>query len=164
VLIDEARTPLIISALPSEEQRRAVACYEWAAKMVDRFEEDVDYEYEHDKKQIELTYSGRQLLRSLPTPEALHDVGLVDLYEYIERAIKVRRDFHRDREYVVRDGEVVIVDESTGRAAWPKAASGARESIRRSRRRRESKSPSPPDRPPASPCRTCSCATSTWRA
>ena len=56
-------------------------------------------------------------MRSLPAPDLLRGVGLIDLYEYTERAIKVHRDFHLDRQYVVRDGEIVIVDEFTGRLA-----------------------------------------------
>ena len=56
-------------------------------------------------------------MRSLPAPDLLRGVGLIDLYEYTERAVKVHRDFHLDRQYVVRDGEIVIVDEFTGRLA-----------------------------------------------
>ncbi len=56
-------------------------------------------------------------MRSLPAPDLLRGVGLIDLYQYTERAIKVHRDFHLDRQYVVRDGEIVIVDEFTGRLA-----------------------------------------------
>jgi preprotein translocase subunit SecA len=122
ILIDDARTPLIISALPDQAAQEAVACYEWAAASVDYFDEDDDYEYDHEKRKVELTFSGRQKVRRLPHPETMNSVGLIDLYEYIERAIKVRRDFHRDRDYVVRRGqdgkeEIVIVDESTGRLA-----------------------------------------------
>jgi len=79
--------------------------------------EEADYEYDQDTRKVELTASGRQLMRSLPTPDILRDVGLIDLYHYTERAIKVFRDFHLDRQYVVRDGEIVIVDEFTGRLA-----------------------------------------------
>ncbi len=79
--------------------------------------EDEHYEYDHDKKKVELTMQGRQLLRSMPQKPILRAVGLVDLYEFVERAIKVRRDYQYDREYVVRDGEIVIVDEYTGRIA-----------------------------------------------
>ncbi len=54
----------------------------------------------------------------------MNGVGLIDAYEFIERAIKVRRDYHRDQHYVVTEkGEIVIVDESTGRLA--EDASGA---------------------------------------
>jgi len=117
ILIDEARTPLIISALPTEEERLAVECYKWAAQIADEFIEDVDYEYDHEKKTVELTREGRRKARALPKPEAMASVGMFHIYEYVERAIKVARDFIRDREYVVKDGEIVIVDEFTGRLA-----------------------------------------------
>ncbi|ASV74917.1 Protein export cytoplasm protein SecA ATPase RNA helicase [Thermogutta terrifontis] len=117
ILIDEARTPLIISALPTEEEKLAVECYKWAAKVADQFIEDVDYEYDHEKKTVELTREGRRKARALPKPEVMASVGMFHIYEYIERAIKVARDFIRDREYVVKDGEIVIVDEFTGRLA-----------------------------------------------
>jgi len=115
ILIDEARTPLIISALPTEEQKLAVECYKWSSEITDEFEEDVDYEYDHDKKSVELTREGRQKARMLPKPEAMDTVGMFHIYQYVERAIKVEREFHLDRQYVVLDGEVVIVDEFTGR-------------------------------------------------
>ena len=64
---------------------------------------------------MELTADGRRHVRDLPHPEALAAVGMVSIYEYVEQAIKVGREFFRDRQYVVRDGEIVIVDEFTGR-------------------------------------------------
>jgi preprotein translocase subunit SecA len=115
ILIDEARTPLIISAMPSEAQRIAVEAYKWAASVAVEFEEDEHYEYEHEEKKVELTADGRRLVRVLPKPDAMHSIGMFTIYEYIERAIKVEREFFRDRQFVVRDGEVVIVDEFTGR-------------------------------------------------
>ncbi|PHS00615.1 MAG: preprotein translocase subunit SecA [Blastopirellula sp.] len=117
VLIDEARTPLIISAIPGEAEKRAVTCFQWAASVIGEFEEDDHYEYDHDRKSVELNVAGRMLLRSLNKPEELDPVGLVDLYEYVERSIKVGRDFNLDQHYVIVEGEIVIVDESTGRLA-----------------------------------------------
>jgi len=116
-LIDEARTPLIISALPGETEKITACCYAWSAEHADDFEEDDDYEYDHEKKTVELTGRGRQKVRSLTKPELMNSVGLIDIYEHIERAIKVGREFFLDRQYVVRDGEIVIVDEATGRLA-----------------------------------------------
>jgi preprotein translocase subunit SecA len=116
-LIDEARTPLIIAALPNEEQQVAVAAYKWAASVGDQFEEDEHYEYDPDEKKVELTSDGRRMVRALEKPDAMHNMGMFTIYEYIERAIKVEREFFRDRQYLVRNGEVVIVDEFTGRAA-----------------------------------------------
>ena len=115
ILIDEARTPLIISALPTEEERLAVECYKWSASVIEEFVEDDDYDYDHEKKTVELTREGRQKVRLLPKPEAMDTVGMVNIYQYIERAILVDREYHLDRQYVVRDGEIVIVDEFTGR-------------------------------------------------
>jgi preprotein translocase subunit SecA len=115
ILIDEARTPLIISALPTEEEKLAVECYDWSAKVVGEFVEDEDYEYDHDKRKAELTREGRQKARLLPKPAAMDTVGMVNIYQYLERAIMVDREYTLDRQYVVRDGEIVIVDEFTGR-------------------------------------------------
>jgi len=117
ILIDEARTPLIISALPTEEQRLQVECYKWSAKVAGEFVEDEDYEYDHEKRTAELTREGRRKARLLPKPEAMDTIGMVNIYQYLERAILVDREYHLDRQFVVRDGEVVIVDEFTGRLA-----------------------------------------------
>ncbi len=117
ILIDEARTPLIIGSLGDKAIEKIVTTYRWAAEMVPRFTEDEHFDYEHDDKKIELTSAGRQLVRALPKPELLSTVGLIDLYQYIERAIKCARDFLLDRQYVVKEGEIVIVDENTGRLA-----------------------------------------------
>ncbi len=117
ILIDEARTPLIISALPTEEERIAAECHRWSAEAVPQFTEDDHYEFDHDKQTVELNAAGRQLVRALPKPKALDSVGLFTMYEYIERAVKVDRVFTLDRHYVVRKGEIVIVDEFTGRLA-----------------------------------------------
>ncbi|MCU0959256.1 MAG: preprotein translocase subunit SecA [Pirellulaceae bacterium] len=117
ILIDEARTPLIIGSLGEKAVAQVVATYQWAAEQASKFVENDDYDYDHDTRKVELTPQGRQTMRSLPTPDLLRGVGLIDLYEYTERAVKVYRDFHLDRQYVVRDGEIVIVDEFTGRLA-----------------------------------------------
>lgn len=117
ILIDEARTPLIISAAPGEEEKIATEAYNWAAENVSRFIEDDHYEYEHDEKRVELTLAGRRLVRELPKHAAMNRLPLSEIYEYIERAIKVGREMIIDRHYVIRDGEIVIVDEFTGRLA-----------------------------------------------
>ena len=115
ILIDEARTPLIISAAATEEQRLAVECYKWSARVYQQLVEDEDYEFDHEKKKVELTAHGRRKVRQIAKPQALAAVGMFDIYRYLERSVLVDREYHRDRQYVVRDGEVVIVDEFTGR-------------------------------------------------
>jgi len=115
ILIDEARTPLIISALPGEDEKLEAEAYRWAAKHAGEFVEDEHYEYDHKEKSVELTLPGRRKVRELPKPEAMDRIPLTTIYEHIERAIKVAREMFLDRQYVVRDGEIVIVDEFTGR-------------------------------------------------
>ena len=115
ILIDEARTPLIISALPGEDEELEAEAYRWAAKNAGEFTEDEHYEYDHKEKTVELTLAGRRQVRELPKPEAMDRMPLSTIYEHIERAIKVGREMFLDRQYVVRDGEIVIVDEFTGR-------------------------------------------------
>ena len=117
ILIDEARTPLIIGSLGDKAVEKIVTMYRWSAEMVSRFEDHEHYDYDHEDKKVELTAAGRQLVRALPKPEILGSAGLIDLYQYVERAIKVARDFHLDRHYVVKEDEIVIVDENTGRLA-----------------------------------------------
>jgi preprotein translocase subunit SecA len=115
ILIDEARTPLIISALPSEDEEAEAEAYRWAAKMAQDFKVDQDYEYDHKDKTVELTQSGRRRVREMKKPPEMDRMPLSTIYEHIERAIKVSREMFLDRQYVVRDGEIVIVDEFTGR-------------------------------------------------
>ncbi len=117
ILIDEARTPLIIGSLGDESRETVIATFRWAAEHAPKFEYEEHYTIEEDSRKIELSSRGRALVRSLPRDEVMRQVGLVDLYDYIERGVKVHRDFHLDRQYVIRDGEIVIVDEFTGRLA-----------------------------------------------
>ena len=117
VLIDDARTPLILSAVPSKHLRAAEAAFVWAAEVAPQFEEHRHFQLEPKHLNVRLTVEGRRLVRSLTKPEAMGPLGQVDLYEYVERAVQVLRDYHRDQKYVVQDREVVIVDESTGRLA-----------------------------------------------
>jgi preprotein translocase subunit SecA len=115
ILIDEARTPLIISALPGEDEKLEAEAYKWAAQNENQFVEDEHYEYDHKEKTVELTLSGRRKVREISKPAEMDRMPLSTIYEHIERAIKVAREMFLDRQYVVRDGEIVIVDEFTGR-------------------------------------------------
>lgn len=117
ILIDEARTPLIIGSLGDEARETVIATYAWAAEHAAAFNRKEHYTLEEDTRKVELNGKGRQLVRSLPRNDVMRLVPLVDLYDYIERAVKVLHDYHLDRQYVIRDGEIVIVDEFTGRLA-----------------------------------------------
>ncbi len=117
ILIDEARTPLIISALPGEDEEIAAEAFRWASEIKPQFIENEHYQYDHDDRTVELELEGRQLVRRLQKPSAMDRLPLSKIYEYVQRAIKVGREMFLDRHYVVRDGEIVIVDEFTGRLA-----------------------------------------------
>ena len=78
ILIDEARTPLIISALPGEDEELEAEAYRWAAEDRAEFVEDEHYEYDHKDKTVELTLAGRQLVRELPKPDAMDRMPLFD--------------------------------------------------------------------------------------
>ncbi|MDR0327316.1 MAG: translocase [Planctomycetaceae bacterium] len=115
ILIDEASTPLIISASPDGNEEDEAERYRWAASAAPLFEDKIDYTYDHDKRTADLTREGRKKVRAIPKPPALDQTGLPDVYEFVQRAIQVSRNYHRDEHYVVRNGEIVIVDEFTGR-------------------------------------------------
>ncbi len=117
ILIDDARTPLILSALPTANRAAKVAAFRWAAEFAPELTEREDFEREPKTKAVRLTADGRHRVRSVIKPSGLESVNQIELYEHIERAVRVLLDYHRDRQYVVRDDEVVIVDESTGRFA-----------------------------------------------
>ena len=122
ILIDEARTPLIIGSIEDTVRDQIVETYVWASKNAPEYEKEEHYTIDPETKQYELTARGRQRVRALPKQDLVRTMGLVDLYEYTERAIKVHEEFLLDRQYVVRPGEkgtdeIVIVDEFTGRLA-----------------------------------------------
>jgi preprotein translocase subunit SecA len=117
ILIDEARTPLIISALPDDAQKAEAELYKWSAAAAPQMVEDEHYEYDYEDRTAELTAEGRRFVRSLSRTGWVEQVGMLSLYDAVERAVRAEKSFMIDRHYVVRDGEIVIVDEFTGRMA-----------------------------------------------
>ena len=117
ILIDEARTPLVVSAVPDALATARRDAYGWAADHAGDFTSGHDFELDPQTQAVELTAAGRQRLRKTPAAGAVGELPLLDLYEFMEQAILVRHRFQADRHYVIRDGEVVIVDEFTGRLA-----------------------------------------------
>lgn len=115
ILIDEATTPLIISGATCKDDSSGAARFKWCAQVCSNFSADDHYLYDENHKTVCLTAEGKQVVRSLPKSAEVARIRLTELYEAVERAIKVDRDFLPDQQYVVRDGQVVIVDEFTGR-------------------------------------------------
>ena len=115
LLIDEASTPLIIGMKDdrAEEQRFGLA--HWANEHADSFQESLDYEF--DDRRFSFLTRGILRLRELPGNQHTKNVSLQTLVEYVENAIKAKRNFNRDVQYRVVDDGVAILDEFTGRIA-----------------------------------------------
>src|ERR671933_650357 len=111
ILIDEARTPLIISGMP---ESAADVYYRFAA-IVPRLREGEDYEVDEKKRQVAPTESGVEKVERALGVENLYDDVNTNLVNHLNQALRAHTLFHKDIEYIVRDGEVLIVDEFTGR-------------------------------------------------
>jgi preprotein translocase subunit SecA len=120
ILIDEARTPLIISGPSTEPTQRYYAF----ARLVSRLKPQEDFEVDEKLKAVTLTDLGiSRVEKALRELGELKSAGLYDaanyfLSYYLESALKAMAIFHRDRDYVVKDGQVIIVDEFTGRLMY----------------------------------------------
>lgn len=111
ILIDEARTPLIISA-PAEE---ATDKYYEFAKMVKGLKRDTDYIVDEKSKSSSLTDIGIERMEKLLGVQNIYEELGIENVHHIEQALKAHALFKRDRDYVIKDGEIIIVDEFTGR-------------------------------------------------
>ncbi|MGE3268194.1 MAG: preprotein translocase subunit SecA [Chloroflexota bacterium] len=111
ILIDEARTPLIISG-PAEE---ATDYYAQFARVVPRLREEDDFTVEQRTRSIQITEEGIEKVERLLGVQNLYAPENMELSHYLENAMKAQFLFQRDDHYVVQDGEIIIVDEFTGR-------------------------------------------------
>ncbi len=111
ILIDEARTPLIISAPVAESESLYVTFTQIAAQL----EPEVDYEVDEKTRQVAVKESGIEKAEKLMGIENFYTEGGVKYAFHLETALRAKAHYLRDREYVVKGGEVIIVDEFTGR-------------------------------------------------
>jgi len=111
ILIDEARTPLIISG-PAEE---STEIYYRFANLVRRLSPGADYTVDEKHRSVTLTEAGIAKVERLLGIKNIYDPENYRLTRYLEAALKAHALFKRDRDYVVKDGQVIIVDEFTGR-------------------------------------------------
>ena len=111
ILVDEARTPLIISGMP---ESAADTYYRFAAIMP-RLKEGEDYEVDEKKNQVSPTEQGVEKVESFLGVENLYDDVNRNLVNHLNQGLRAHTLFKRDDEYLVRDGEVFIIDEFTGR-------------------------------------------------
>jgi preprotein translocase subunit SecA len=111
ILIDEARTPLIISG-PSEE---STGKYYKIDKIIPKLKKDNDYTVDEKARTVILTEEGNIKTERLLDSGNLYDPSNIELVHHVLQGLKAHRLFKRDVDYVVKDGEVIIVDEFTGR-------------------------------------------------
>lgn len=111
ILIDEARTPLIISG-PSGDSENL---YEKFSKIVHSFQKEADYTVDEKQKAIQITEAGMRKAEEALGLENLYTEGGMKYAHHLETAVRAKALFQKDKEYIVRDNEVIIVDEFTGR-------------------------------------------------
>jgi preprotein translocase subunit SecA len=111
ILIDEARTPLIISG-PAEESTDK---YLTVNSLIPRLEKGKDFEIDLKTKQPNLTDEGIEKTESLLSIDNLYDPSNIELLHHVNQGLRAHHSFERDVDYVVQKGQVVIVDEFTGR-------------------------------------------------
>lgn len=111
ILIDEARTPLIISGTA----QKSAALYQQANSFVRTLKNEDDYTYDVKSKGVQLTEEGMNKAERFFNIENLFDLNNVTLTHHINQALKAHVSMHRDTDYVVEEGQVVIVDQFTGR-------------------------------------------------
>ncbi len=111
ILIDEARTPLIISG----SAEKSANLYERANALVRTLNKEEDYTYDEKTKGVQLTEQGINKSENFFKIENLFDLDNVTLTHHINQALRANVSMHRDTDYVIEDGDVVIVDQFTGR-------------------------------------------------
>ncbi len=120
ILIDEARTPLIISA-PDEESAKL---YEKFARIVPYLKENEDFNIDHKMRSAALTEKGIDKIERDLGVGNIYEDGKISLVHHLEQALRAEVLFKRDKDYVVKNGEVIIVDDFTGRLMVGRRYSG----------------------------------------
>jgi preprotein translocase subunit SecA len=120
ILIDEARTPLIISYPDTESSEQ----YKVFAKAVARLSPDTDYVVDEKERSVEITDEGIDHIEQVTGIKDMFAVENMRLVHYLEESLKARGLFKLDKDYVVKDGEIVIVDQFTGRLMFGRRYSG----------------------------------------
>ncbi|MBY0383799.1 preprotein translocase subunit SecA, partial [bacterium] len=111
ILIDEARTPLIISG-PAEDNTRV---YQEVHNVVKHLKPEIHFTLEEKNRSVAVTEEGNSKLEELMGIENIYDPQYIDRLHHVYQALKAIHLFKRDVDYMVKDGEIVIVDEFTGR-------------------------------------------------
>lgn len=114
ILIDEARTPLIIG-LTMPNDAATVSLFRWCQRAISHLEANTDFVYEPQRRSAYLTDVGCRKVLLLAKPALIDSVDTERIYKHVEQALTARFAFIRDKDYVIVNNEVKIVDEGTGR-------------------------------------------------
>ncbi|MFH0791629.1 MAG: preprotein translocase subunit SecA [bacterium] len=120
ILIDEARTPLIISAPDTESSK----WYHEFSRVIPKLIKDEDYEIDEKMRAATLTEVGIDKIEKLMGMENIYEERGMKFLHYMEQSLKAETLFRKDKEYVVKNGEIVIVDDFTGRLLYGRRYSG----------------------------------------
>lgn len=111
ILIDEARTPLIISG----STQQTAQLYKQFARLPGRFTDGVDYEVDEKAKRVTLTDDGISKIEKLLKVDNIYAPSNIELLHHLELALRAKLFYHKDKEYIIQNQQIVIVDEFTGR-------------------------------------------------
>ncbi len=120
ILIDEARTPLIIAAPDSQ----ASEFYKTFAKVAEKLEPEVDYITDEKLKVVNITEPGIEKVEKMTGIENIYSPENLRLVHFLQESLKAKSLFKLDRDYIVKNGEIIIVDEFTGRMLFGRRYSG----------------------------------------
>lgn len=111
ILIDEARTPLIISAPDTESTK----LYQQFAQIIPRLKIEEDYKMDEKERHVSLTEAGISKVEKFLNIDNLYEPGKITYVHHLEQSLKAEVLFKREKDYIVKDGQVIIVDDFTGR-------------------------------------------------
>lgn len=120
ILIDEARTPLIIAAPDTESSE----FYKVFSRVITHLNPEEDYTLDEKQKTVAITDEGITKIEKLLAVKNIYAVENLRLVHYLEESLKAKALFHRDKQYVIRNNEIIIVDEFTGRLMFGRRYSG----------------------------------------
>ncbi len=120
ILIDEARTPLIIAAPDSQ----ASEFYKTFAKVAEKLEPEVDYITDEKLKSVNITEPGIEKVEKMTGIQNIYSPENLRLVHFLQESLKAKSLFKLDRDYIVKNGEIIIVDEFTGRMLFGRRYSG----------------------------------------
>lgn len=124
VLIDEARTPMIITAPTRGIDVATEACYRWSAEQAKIYRLPEDYVRMPESGAVALTDRGHRRVVRSEMPPSMGTLTTTEILHSIERAIWINESMHRDHHYVVKDGRIHIIDEYTGRKSGERTFGG----------------------------------------